>query len=217
MFETGFDIAFLGIAILAGLDYALRHSWAGPSMERSATKSTAMIALLIWAAAQGAPQFVLLGLAFSVFADYAISRPGSYWLTRSAMGFLLTQMCYMIAYSPMPLRFDAAVGPVIIIGLTTTVGAYFMYAISILQARTAGMVYVMVLLVQFILTQLIGQNEVLLAYAGVLFLISGQFLAAELALLGEDSPERMWTSPAVYGTYFAAQICIVLAFVTPVV
>ena len=212
MFETGLDLAFLVIAVLAALDYGLRFSWKQPSLERSATKTTATVALLIWAAAQGVPDFILVGLAFAAIGDFAISRAGTLWLTRSAVAFLVSQMCYMIAYSDFPLSFDVAIGPILLLGFSTTVAAYAIYGVSIVAAPMAGLLHFLVLLTQFAVTQLFADASVLLAYAGIMFLISGHLLAAELALLENDASERRYTSPLVYSTYFAAQICVVLAF-----
>ncbi|RED13936.1 lysoplasmalogenase family protein [Pontivivens insulae] len=212
MVESGFNAVFLIIAVLAALDYAFRHSWRLPSAERSATKTTATVALLIWAAAQRVPEPVLLGLACSIFGDFAMSRRGTVWLTRAGFAFLVTQIFYMVAYSRFELQLDATIGPVLLLGLITTASAYFLYGTSIHAARTAGVLHLVVILIQFVLTQMFTDASVLLAYAGILFLVSGHILGAELAMLGPESPELKWTGPIVYGTYFAAQICVVLAF-----
>ena len=208
---------FLVIGIGAGLDYGFRRSWDYPSWDRTLTKITATLAILIWAILIGAPSAVVLALGFSVFGDYSGSRGALNWLVLSATAFFIVHAIYMIEYLALVNRSLLEAGPSIILGTASTslliVACWRAFAARWL----ASVIYSVVMMLQFSLGQMVGGDATIIAYTTCLFFISAMMLALELFLLPEHSPMRRLTSPLIWLTYLAAQVftAIALTELTP--
>lgn len=205
------ETLFLVIGIGAGLDYGILRSWRPPSWERTITKTTATVAIIIWAMLLDAPSLVIVALGFSAIGDFCGSRGAINWLVLSTTAFFAVHAIYMIEYITLANRELVAAGPPILLG---AFGIACVIAICwrvFAQHWLVSLIYAIIILSQFALGQMVGGAMTIIAYTTTLFYISGVLLGLETFLLRESSRFRRITSPMIWCTYLMSQILTVIA------
>ncbi|SOH95413.1 hypothetical protein SAMN06273572_11088 [Monaibacterium marinum] len=203
-------ILFLLIGVGAGLDYGLLRSWQRPSWERTLTKTSAMVAILIWATLIGAPNHVIIAICFAVLGDFGSSRGALNWVVMSAITFGAVHAIYMVEYLALANRSIIEAGPAILLATCTTGVVIIMclrsqqrhWHICVLQS-TVG-------LLQFALGQMVGGEMMIISYTTSLFFAAGLFHCLTVIFLEQTAPMRRLICPMVWCMYMMAQIFTII-------
>ncbi|WP_316014009.1 lysoplasmalogenase family protein [Roseobacter sp. HKCCA0434] len=207
---VGLETIFLLVALGAAGDYGIRQSWRTVSMERSLTKTTATVALMVWASMLGAPSVVVVALGFAAVGDFASSRGSANWQLMSAVAFVAVHLLYVLQYVELIGRSPVEAGPAVLLALSVSAGVLVFSRRELVGRWAAALLYAVVMNLQFALGQVVAVEHLLLAYTTTLFLISAQLLGLELHVFARRDPRRRVTSPIVWTAYFMAQAMTVL-------
>jgi uncharacterized membrane protein YhhN len=207
--ETG----FIALSAAAAILYALVFNARAPSLLRTAVKTTAVGALAGLAVIDGAPPFLIAALALSAVGDAFLAGDPRRWLAPGLGAFLFAHLAYIwlfmrigggrAALEAEPWRalgvFGAvAAGAMMLTWLWGSIGP-LRPAVAVYAAALAAMTAA-----AFTLPRLFWP-----AMAGaVLFMASDALLSAEQF----KGRRTVWSGPAIWAAYFAAQALMAYAF-----
>ena len=204
-------VAALGVSAAASLAYGLWLTHQAPGVLRSAVK-TAPVALLAGVSAMaGGPVLLTLALAFGALGDLALSRPGRAAFLAGLASFGAAHLALVALLWPAgDWRVTGApLAPVLLaVGMAVVVLPH--------AGRLRGPVALyMVLIAAMGWAALQPGTGRIVQCAAVLFMISDSLLSIGLFRLEEEHRAQRPLAPAVWFTYWSAQVLFLLAFVPP--
>lgn len=195
--------AFLYLFMVAG----------APSWRRTVAKTAAVALLAVLAAAEGGPWLLIVALALSAAGDAFLAQDGERPFLAGLASFLAAHLAYaalFLSAGSLALLFGTP--------LRLAAGALMvLFAVGMFRrlrpALPATMTMPVVAYVAAILAMglsALGLPAPAVIAGAVLFMASDAILAVETFLLSRQSPELVWTRPAVWVLYYAAQVTITL-------
>jgi uncharacterized membrane protein YhhN len=216
-FPEGLEAQANGALVLTILA-AIIYLYARPlpvSWRRSAVKTIPLAALASLSFTEGGPWLLTAALALSALGDLALAQEDDDRFFLAGLGaFLAAHIAYVALFATgsaglaillaEPWRLAAALaictfGIIMLVRLWPALDS---------AMRPAVLAY-MLAIVAMGVTAFTTQSPAVIVGA-VLFIASDAILAAERFLLSADAPQRTVTGPAIWITYIAAQIVIVL-------
>ena len=221
-FEGGISGAENGTLILAVLlavfylFYSRRRM--APLKVAAKTLSVAMLAGL--SAMVDAPWTLTLALCLCAAGDFllALEDFGERFFLAGLIAFLFGHLTYITIFTALP--DDIATLPV---WMRTAIIAVIIFVALAMTAQlfpAAGemrwpvMVYIMVIVAMS--SAAVSNGSGLIVAGAVSFMASDSILATERFLMKPDAPGRAFTTPAVWITYFAAQVMILFGVLATV-
>ncbi|MFW2542170.1 lysoplasmalogenase family protein [Primorskyibacter sp. 2E107] len=208
-----------GIAPLCAvlfLGAALTYPWLrGESLMRSAVKTTAIAALVLWALSLGA-YGLAAALAFSAFGDWFLSRPGPRAFLYGMAAFAAAHLVYIGLFVAILNQTGAPPWPdprfrgaLLLFGLGLWMAARILRAAGPMRRPVA--LYGAVLLVMAVLAMMMPPNDAghLIGLGAVLFVISDVLIGRERFL------QTRWPGQglAIWALYCTAQACVAMGLV----
>lgn len=195
--------AFLYLFMVAG----------APSWRRTVAKTAAVALLAVLAAAEGGPWLLIAGLALSAAGDAFLAQDGERPFLAGLASFFAAHLAYaalFLSAGSLALLFGTP--------LRLAAGALMvLFAVGMFRrlrpALPATMTMPVLAYVAAILAMglsALGLPAPAVIAGAVLFMASDAILAAETFLLSRQSPQLVWTRPAVWVLYYAAQVTITL-------
>ncbi|MEP0154518.1 lysoplasmalogenase [Pseudophaeobacter sp.] len=218
MTGTGIFTGILEVAALcAALGY-LGFTARAPSVLRSVLKTFSVAALAIAALGQGAPLWLILGLALCALGDYFLSREGEKAFMGGVGAFALGHLAYVVLFLGHP---NSDLGQIWVmpgLGLTGAIFALGLVMMPILAPRAGDLKLPVLLYVPIILSMglaaltLTGPALVWVVPAALAFMASDVILAFETFVLPTNHPLRRYAPYLVWPLYWGAQAGFYLSF-----
>ena len=174
------------------------------------TASVTLLAVLAWLA--GGPVLLVAVLAVSALGDYFLSLDGERNFLFGLGSFLLGHVGYVVLFLPIGRE------PALPLGMAGTAVmlvavAVFAFAVArkVLPRLEPGMkvpviVYILAILAMGVTAT--AFNPLLIVIGAVLFMISDATIALEKFILGGSDEARRVTGPAIWITYYLAQLAL---------
>lgn len=194
---------FYWLSVIAALLYGVAFCWRAPSALRTAVKTTALGALALFAAANGAPVLLIAALALSALGDWALARPGESRFLIGLSSFALAHLCYIFLLVPgagMPPMGLAA----LVIGLALSTHCWLLPRTD--RLRGAVTLYVVLITVMGLLA--LSQEYGLLRAGALAFIASDALLALQLFRLPRDSRWHLPASILLWALYVSGQLAL---------
>lgn len=174
------------------------------------TGSVVLLAMLAWLA--GGPLLLVGVLAVSALGDYFLALEGEQTFLLGLGSFLLGHIGYVILFLPIgrPAALPLGVAGAAVLLVAVTAFAFYV-ARAILPRVEAGMkgpviAYIAVIFAMGITAT--AFNSLLIVIGAVLFMISDALIAYEKFVLGYTAAARQLIGPAVWVTYYGAQLAL---------
>jgi uncharacterized membrane protein YhhN len=208
---AGTDNATLLFAVLLAIFY-LFYGRRGTSPLKVAAKTLSVALLAGLSVSTGAPWPLTLGLVLCAAGDFflAIEDLDKRFFLAGLVSFLAGHIVYIMLFSGLP--DTAATLPIwlrtvfiaVVIFVALAMSAQLWPAVG--DMRWPVMVYIMAIVAMA--SAAVTNGGGLVVAGAATFMASDCILATERFLMKPDAPGRAFTSPAVWITYFAAQVMI---------
>lgn len=209
LFAAPFLIAAAG---LAGL-YAWRHNPAPASDRRTLIKAGSVALLALAALIGDGPGLLVIALILSAIGDACLSRDGQRWLLYGMGAFFAAQAAYVVLFLNQGAALFASPIEGGVQALMFAAAGVMLWWLWAHLKDMAGPVVVYGGAVTMMAALAVGLPGFWLVSLGaVLFYVSDGILSAELFRLPPDSRQRLWTTPAVWATYWIGQAFITAGF-----
>jgi uncharacterized membrane protein YhhN len=190
-----------------------------PSWRRTVVKTMSVVLLGMLAWSEGAPLLLVLALMASASGDAALAAEEERWFLPGLIAFLIAHLLYIALFATgslgmgvlaaEPLRGAWAALVVVAAGgllakLVPAVETAMRLPVAIYGLAIAAMGVAALTLPGYTV-----------AIGATLFIASDAILAIRKYLMAEASPHNAWSAYAVWVLYYAAQIVITLAVLTP--
>lgn len=199
-----------GAALLHGAVFLRRP----PSAGRSGLKTLPVAALAALAAAMGGPPLLIAGLALSALGDAALSRSGERAFMAGLGAFLAAHLAYIPLFwsagGGLPEGWRLALAAALIVH-AALFARWLWPHLGPMRAPVAA--YVAALGLMAVAATTAPAALWPLPIGAALFVVSDSVLAAETFVFA-NRPRR-WTAPAIWASYYAAQVLIAAAFLCP--
>lgn len=212
---AGWQIVALGASVALALGY-LGRVRSDPGRARSVTKAASVAILGLIAAASGAPLALVTALMLSAVGDWCLSRDGEAAFLAGIAAFGAAHIAYVtqflsigiVGHPPAPLVAALAVAVVAgaFLRLVLPGAGVFRWPVAGYAVLIGVMVWSAVLLPHAYALAMIG---------AVVFMISDMMIAVEKFRPGLTPRARAMLGPAIWLTYYPAQVLILLAFLPP--
>lgn len=208
---SGTENGTLLFAVLLAIIYLLygsrRASWL-----KVAAKTLSVVLLAVLSVIQNAPWLLTLGLALCAAGDFflAIEDRSERFFLAGLVAFLLGHVAYIVLFSMLPET--AATLPVWLRTVIIAVVIFVALAMAAMLWQSAGnlrwpvMIYIMAVVAMA--SSAVTNGGGLITAGALSFMASDTILATERFMMKPDAPGRAFTGPAVWITYFAAQLLI---------
>ena len=182
------------------------------SLARTAAKTAAVALLAVLAWLAGGPVLLVAVLAVSALGDYFLSLDGERNFLFGLGSFLLGHIGYVVLF--LPIGREAAL-PLGMAGTAVMLAAVVVFAFAVarkvLPRLEPGMkvpviVYILAILAMGVTAT--AFNPLLIVIGAVLFMISDATIALEKFILGGADEARRVTGPAIWITYYLAQLAL---------
>ncbi len=198
------------VAIVWGVVYGLIFLNRPKNVVRALAKTGGVVVLALAALVADLPLFLVAALALSALGDWFLAFDGE----RNFLGGLVSFALAHLAYAAL---FFAGQDQAWASGLPFLAGTVlvFTYALGIYRRlrphlgsmRIPAAIYCGLIAAMAVAAWSTGPNRVLLIGV-LLFMASDTMLAFDAFVFGKDSPRRRWSAPAIWFSYFAAQVLI---------
>ena len=208
---SGTENGTLLFAVLLAIIYLLygsrRSSWL-----KVAAKTLSVVLLAVLSVIQNAPWLLTLGLALCAAGDFflAVEDRSERFFLAGLVAFLLGHVAYIVLFSALPET--AATLPVWLRTVIIAVVIFVALAMAAMLWQAAGnlrwpvMIYIMAVVAMA--SSAVTNGGGLITAGALSFMASDTILATERFMMKSDAPGRAFTGPAVWITYFAAQLLI---------
>ncbi|WP_193174689.1 lysoplasmalogenase [Oricola nitratireducens] len=208
---SGTENGTLLFAVLLAIIYLLygsrRASWL-----KVAAKTLSVVLLAVLSVIQNAPWLLTLGLALCAAGDFflAVEDRSERFFLAGLVAFLLGHIAYIVLFSMLPET--AATLPVWLRTAIIAVVIFVALAMAAMLWQAAGnlrwpvMIYIMAVVAMA--SSAVTNGGGLITAGALSFMASDTILATERFMMKPDAPGRAFTGPAVWITYFAAQLLI---------
>lgn len=201
-------------AILWGAGYGLAMGKLPKGLARAAAKTVAVTLLALCAWLAGQPVLLVAALALSAAGDWFLAFEGEKPFLAGLVSFALAHLAFAALFAAGQDEVWTA-GPVFLAGAVLV----FAYALGMFQRlrphlgpmRIPAAIYTGLIAAMAVSAWSRGV-EPLLQAGVVLFMVSDTILAFETFVFGPQSVHRLWSAPAIWFSYLAAQCLIVAAF-----
>lgn len=218
-FEGGIESMANGLLILsvvaAGLYLVVLDRT--PDLRRSVVKTLAVALLAALAVVQDAPILLAVALALSALGDAFLSRSGDGAFMAGLASFLSAHAVYIALFASSGAGMESATGDIWRIPVAILMALFALGMMAVLWPRLPSNMRLPVLVYAAAIFLMglsaLTMNSVVIILGAVLFMISDGLLATDRFALSEASRHRVWMRPAVWITYYAAQLLITLGFV----
>lgn len=208
---AGTDNATLLFAVLLALVYLLYGN--RPTTPLKVAAKTLSVTLLAGlSASTGAPWLLTLALVLCAAGDFflAIEQLSEKFFLAGLVSFLLGHIVYIVLFAGLPDGTAVLSVPMRTIVIAVVIFVALAMAAMLWQAagalRWPVMIYVMVIVAMA--TAAVTNGGGLIVAGALIFMASDTILATERFLMKSDSANRSLTGPAVWITYFVAQLLI---------
>jgi uncharacterized membrane protein YhhN len=208
---SGTENGTLIFAVLLAIIYLLygsrRASWL-----KVAAKTLSVVLLAVLSVIQNAPWLLTLGLALCAAGDFflAIEDRNERFFLAGLIAFLLGHVAYIVLFSMLPE--SAATLPIWLRTVIIAVVIFVALAMAAMLWQSTGnlrwpvMIYIMAVVAMA--SSAVTNGGGLITAGALSFMASDTILATERFMMKSDAPGRAFTGPAVWITYFAAQLLI---------
>lgn len=218
----GFSAATIGLAALSVASsaiYGLSFRLSPPSLARIVVKTLPVACLAAIATLSGGPATLTAALCFCALGDAFLALPSNRGFLPGLGTFLLGHLAYIALFlsagGGMPALSEQTliwIPIAILVGFATIMFAWLR---SDLGPMTIPVIAYIAAIVAMGATALTLPAGLGLAMAGaLLFIASDAVLATELFKMPSDSPRLAFSSAFVWIAYYAAQVSILIAFLT---
>ncbi len=187
---------------------------AKPSMNRAIVKTIGILFLAAIAHDQGGPLPLVLALLFAASGDFLLAFDGEKAFQIGLAGFLLAQVALVVLF----LR-DASASALWIaepwrIVMTVLVVAHALRLALILWRKLPRAMGVRIVAYALVITMMgvtaLGYATPQVIIGVMLFILSDTLIAYERFIIDVEINQHPWISPAIWSTYFVAQLTILL-------
>ncbi len=186
---------------------------ARPSLTRAIVKTVSIIALVVLVYVQGAPVALIIALSFAAFGDFFLAFEGEANFKIGLAGFLLAQVAlvatFIHAFSggwPLlqaePWRFLLLAG---VLANSVNLGSKLW---RLLPRSMGGPVIFYAAVITLMGLSSLVYAPPLVVIGALLFIVSDSLIAYERFILDTPVNHHPWISPAVWITYYSAQLLI---------
>ncbi|MGL4488636.1 MAG: lysoplasmalogenase family protein [Rhizobiaceae bacterium] len=185
------------------------------SLKRASVKTLSIVALCLLALISNAPAALLVALMLAAFGDFFLAFDGERIFKIGLAGFLLAQLAYVVAFAQTfegdwgliqsePWRYLVAA---LVVANSLVLGGKLLRILP--RAMAAPIAVYAVVITTMGLASLLYAPMLVVAGA-VMFILSDSLIAYERFLLDTPVNHHPWISPAVWITYYLAQVMITL-------
>ncbi len=183
-----------------------------PRLMRSVAKtaSTALLALLAFLA--GGPLLLVGALALSSLGDFFLSRDGERNFLFGLGSFLLAHVVYVVLFLPLgrepALPLGVAGSAAMVAGVTAFALIVARNVLPRVETSMKGPVIAYIAVIFAMGVTATAFNSLLIAGGAALFMTSDALIAVEKFVYGDRAEVRRLTGPAIWITYYAAQVLL---------
>ncbi len=193
----------LGVALAV---FYLPRTGARVCWARSIRKTLPVALFALAAYFQGAPAFLVAGLAFSALGDLALSRPGEKAFLAGMVAFASAHIAYFALMATLGSGPQLAQWPLILLMVALGLSTEFWLRPHTGALKWPVRAYVVIILGMGLMALGLPEARNVALWGAMLFVLSDLVLSVETFVLDQDDPRRKWAGKIVWITYIAAQI-----------